>query len=324
VPKQRRRDKTTSAWEEPEEENNPAFHCIFQTRTGNSIRKSLPHAFPAPNPNFHCQYGTAKDAKVLHTNLVLGPDLSQDIGNRVIMFVQEFWDVFREEGVKMPIRGYEMVSNTGTHEPIAVQKPHCGLHEIPIMQKIIYKLLEMMFIRQDVTSPRASQITLAPKLHQEAVMDITGYIWRFCINYIRVNIVTRPAEYPIPRCGNAVVYGFGEATFFILLDAYSGYHQVKLSEASAIETALSAPHGRKYCCAVMPFGLRNCPVVFITMMHDLQELWIKMARKEGINFGLRNGTTIIIDNTFLFGVNTEASFVLARCVCLIARKCHLT
>jgi hypothetical protein len=182
----------------------------------------------------------------------------------------------------------------------------------------------MMFIRRDVTSPWASRITLAPKPHQEAVMDINEYIWRFCINYIRVNIVTRPAEYPIPRCDDAVMYGFGEATFFILLDAYSGYHQVKLSEASTIKTAFFAPHGRKYCWVVMPFGLRNCPVVFIAMMHDLQELWIEMARKEGIDIGLSNGTTIIMDDTFLFGVDIEASFVLARCVCLIARKYHLT
>ncbi len=155
-------------------------------------------------------------------------------------------------------------------------------------------------------------------------MNINEYIWIFCINYIRVNIVTRPAEYLILQCNNAVMNGFGEATFFILLDAYSGYHQVKLSEASAIKTAFFAPHERKYCWVVMPFGLRNCPAVFIAMMHDLQELWIEIARKEGIDMGLSNGTTIIMDGTFLFGVNIEASFVLARCVCLIARKYHLT
>jgi hypothetical protein len=190
VPKQRWRGKTTSAWEEPDEENDPAFDCIFQTRTGNSIRKSLPHAFPTPNPNFHCQYDATKDAKELLANLVLGQ-------------------------VKIPIRGYEMVIDTGNHKAIAVR--NYGLHEIPIMQKTIDKLLEMMFIRRDMTSTWASQITLAPKPHQEAVMDINEYIWRFCINYIQVNIVTRPAEYPVPRCNDAVMYGFGEATFLSYL-----------------------------------------------------------------------------------------------------------
>jgi hypothetical protein len=137
-------------------------------------------------------------------------------------------------------------------------------------------------------------------------------------------MITRPAEYPIPRCDDAVMYGFGEATFFILLDAYSGYHQVKLSEASAIKTAFYAPHGRKYCWVVMPFGLRNCPVVFIAMMHDLEELWTKMAREDGIDIGENNGTKIIMDDTFLFGVSVDNAFTLAKCVCLIARKYHLT
>jgi hypothetical protein len=40
----------------------------------------------------------------------------------------------------------------------------------------------------------------------------------------------------------------------------------------------------------MPFGLRNFPVVFIAMMHDLEELWTMMARKDGIDIGDNNGT----------------------------------
>ncbi len=56
-----------------------------------------------------------------------------------------------------------VIGTGGNHKPIAVPNPHYGLHKIPIMKKTIDKLLEMMFIRRDVTSPWASQITLAPK-----------------------------------------------------------------------------------------------------------------------------------------------------------------
>jgi hypothetical protein len=41
------------------------------------------------------------------------------------------------------------------------------------------------------------------------------------------------------------MYRFGEATFFILLDALAGYHQVKPSESSMMKTAFFAPHGQK-------------------------------------------------------------------------------
>ena len=122
-------------------------------------------------------------------------------------------------------------------------------------------------------------------------------------------MVTRPAKYPIPRCNNAVMYGFGEATFFILLEALSGYHQMMLSEASMLKTALFAPHGQ-YCWSVMPFGLMNTPPAFIAMMHDLKEIWTAIAKAHGIKRSVDNGTTIIIDNNFIYRVSIKHTFLM--------------
>lgn len=49
-----------------------------------------------------------------------------------------------------------------------------------------------------------------------------------------------------------------------------------------------------------------------------------MAEKEGINLSTDNGTTIIIDDNFIYGVSIEHAFILAHCVCLAARKYQLT
>jgi hypothetical protein len=179
--------------------------------------------------------------KELNKNLVLETTTSTSTNNRLIAFVKEFWDVFREEGVKIPVREYEMVIETGDHKPIAAKKPHYGMHEAPIMQKTIDSLLQLGHIAKDRTSPWGFRITLAPKPHQENVTDISEYNRRFCINYILLNKITRPAEYPIPQCDAAVMFGFGVALFFILLYAFSGYHQVKLSPASAAKTAFYVP-----------------------------------------------------------------------------------
>jgi hypothetical protein len=300
------------------------FEYIFHDRSGHSLRKRSAHAFPEPNPDFACRFDEAKNSQELAANLVLDPSLSTDTRNRIISFVKEFWDVFNEAGVKIPIQGYEMITETGNHKPIAVRKPHYGMHEAPIMQKTINKLLDLGFIAKDSTSPWGFRITLAPKPHQEAVVDIDEYIWRFCTNYICLNMVTRPAEYPIPRCDDAYQFGFGKATHFILLDAFSGYHQVRLSPASQIKTAFFAPYGRKYIWLVMPFGLRNAPVVFTAMMYDLKELWDTECEKAGVDPSHNEGTTIIIDDTFLYGVSEDRTYILLRCVCKIARKYHLT
>jgi hypothetical protein len=307
VPKQKWRAKTASIWEEEENDNaeHPNYYSTFQRKTGNSLWKSKSSALALapPNPNFNYVYCPDKDVDELDANLKLEPDMSVDMMNRVKAFVQEFWDVFRKEGVKIPLRGYKMVINTGKHKPVACRQPHYGLHETPIMQKTIVKLLDLGFVKPDSTSPWGARITLAPKPHQENITEMEDYIWRFCINYIRLNMVTRLAEYPIPRCNDAVMYGFGEATFFILLDASSGYHQVKLSWASMMKTAFFAPHGRKYCWVVMPFGLKNAPPVYVAMMHDLKELWTELAEANGIDTSVDNGTTIIIDDNFIFGVS---------------------
>jgi hypothetical protein len=126
-------------------------------------------------------------------------------------------------------------------------------------------------------------------------------------------MITRPAEYSIPRCDDAVMFGFGQAAHYILLDAYSGYHQIRLSTASAIKTAFYAAHGRTYMWVVMPFGLRNCPSVFIAMMHDLKELCTTECERAGIIPSHDEGTTIIMDDTLLYSVSMDHAFIIIRC-----------
>lgn len=107
------------------------------------------------------------------------------------------------------------------------------------------------------------------------------------------------------------MYGFGTANFFILFDAYSAYHQIRLSQCSIEKTALYAPHERKYVYVVMTFGLRNCPTIFIAMMHDLKHLWCEQCKIHGIKPDQDNGTTTIIDDNFIFSVTIDSIKVIA-------------
>jgi hypothetical protein len=93
---------------------------------------------------------------------------------------------------------------------------------------------------------------------------------------------------------------FGTATYFILLDAFSGYHQIQLSAASIVKKGFFAPRGCKYIWVVMTFGLQNCPVIFLSMMHDLHELWMQLCKEGGVPPSNNKGSTIIMDDTFLF------------------------
>eukprot|EP00957_Ditylum_brightwellii_P110173 8403739-Ditylum_brightwellii.AAC.1 len=86
--------------------------------------------------------------------------------------VIEFWEIFREDGVTTPVHNYELVIDTGDHQPIAVKKPHYGIHEVQVMEKSIKGLIDKGHITKNVTSPWAVCITFLPKPHQEEVKNI--------------------------------------------------------------------------------------------------------------------------------------------------------
>ena len=45
------------------------------------------------------------------------------------------------------------------------------------------------------------------------------------------------------------------------LDAYSGYHQIKMKESDQLATSFITPFGM-YCYVTMPFGLRNAGATY--------------------------------------------------------------
>ena len=242
---------------------------------------------------------------------------------RVEAIVKKYWSCFREDGLVVPIKGYEMVIDTGASPPLNCKKLHYGVRESPIMQKTIDNLLKTGFIIDDYDSPWNSNIVLAPKPHQEDCTEIDDFVWRFCISYVQLNLVTKIISYPIPRCDDAVMNEFGSAKYFILIDAYSGYHQIKMALCSIDKTAFSGPQGRKYKWVVLPFGLRNGPAVFTAMMYDLKRIWDEIISKK-IDLSKNNGTRIIIDDLFIFAESLENALFMLEVICQVAERYCVT
>ena len=77
-----------------------------------------------------------------------------------------------------------------------------------------------------------SMIVLAQKPHQEHITNISDFIWQMCVSYRKLNAVTKPFQFPIPRCDAAIaILGCGADEIWIIsLDARQGYHQVAVRE----------------------------------------------------------------------------------------------
>ena len=109
---------------------------------GHALRKPKDLVLPSIPTNM-IRYSDARNSEELNRNLVFDRDAPLQLKLRITEFVKDFWDVFQEDGVKLPVHGYKLVIDTGDHKPIAVKKPHYGQHEIPIMEKTINWLLSL-------------------------------------------------------------------------------------------------------------------------------------------------------------------------------------
>ena len=129
------------------------------------------------------------------------------------------------------------------------------------MRKAIAALQKVGHIHQIHDGHSLFKAVLAPKLHQEHVHHINDFVWRFCVNYVPLNLVTYIIAYPVPRCDSAVFVEIGNGLWLWLFDAPSGYHQLAVALESQEKLAFQGPNEIKWTYMVMPFGPTNRPAM---------------------------------------------------------------
>ena len=83
---------------------------------------------------------------------------------------------------------------------------------------------------------------------------------RFCTDFRKVNALTKPDSYPLPRIEDCIDR-IGHSKYVSKFDMLKGYWQVPLSERAKEISAFVTPDGL-YQYKVMPFGMRNVPATF--------------------------------------------------------------
>ena len=134
--------------------------------------------------------------------------------------------------------------------PIRAQPYRTGPFKRQIIADQVNKMLRMNVIRPS-HSAWASPVVIVPKKNGKA---------RFCVDYRRLNNVTKKDAYPLPRMDDCLD-SLGDATYFTSLDCTAGYWQVPLRDEDKEKTAFTCHYGT-FDYVTMPFGLTNAPATF--------------------------------------------------------------
>ena len=97
--------------------------------------------------------------------------------------------------------------------------------------------------------------------------------WRVCIDYRRLNEVTRKDHFPLPFIDQLLERIF-KNRFYCFLDGYSGYFQIEIAIEDQEKTPFTCPFGT-YAYKRIPFSLCNAPATFqrcmLSILNDMVE-----------------------------------------------------
>ena len=127
--------------------------------------------------------------------------------------------------------------NTGDNSPIyqrARRKPFALRGQV---KKMVQEMLDRGILCPSA-SPWASPIVFVRKPDGS---------YRFCVDYRRLNLVTRKDVFPLTRIEDLIDLLYG-ASIYICLDAFSGYWQVPLKESSKERTAFITQYLNSTLC----------------------------------------------------------------------------
>ena len=121
---------------------------------------------------------------------------------------------------------------------------------------IIYPISYRTWVSPTHVVPKKSGVTtvLNEKGEERPARLTTG--WRVCIDYRRLNEVTRKDHFPLPFMDQLLERISGHP-FYSFLDGYSGYFQSEIATEDQEKTTFTCPFGT-YAYKRMPFTLCNC------------------------------------------------------------------
>ncbi|CAN6712698.1 unnamed protein product [Malus baccata var. baccata] len=143
---------------------------------------------------------------------------------------------------------------------------------------VIYPISDSRWASPVQVVPKKSGVTVVKNEEQELVPTrvVTG--WRVCIDYRKLNAMTRKDHFPLPIL-DQMLERLAGYQFYCFLDGYSGYNQIVIAPEDQEKTTFTCPFGT-FAYRRMPFGLCNAPTTFQRCMDIISEEGIEVDKSK--------------------------------------------
>ena len=262
----------------------------LQVKDPNVVKETMPE--PPSTP-------TERSQQLLDRLKVTWDAISVEEGLKLKSLIDEYTDVFAIN--PMEVDRTDLVQHkidTGGQAPLRQPPRRIPFSSRAKVEKMVQEMLDTGIIEHS-SSPWASPIVLVSKQDGST---------RFCMDYRRLNAITKLDGFPLPRVDDSLDLLAG-MKYFTTLDLATGYWQVGMAPEAQEKTAF-VTHEGLYEFSVMPFGFCNAPATFQLLMEiTLQGL-------------VRHKCVVYLDDIMVIGRTFEDHLNNLREV-LKPKKCHL-
>ncbi|XP_057374752.1 uncharacterized protein LOC130695606 [Daphnia carinata] len=213
--------------------DNGKYQIVVENKSNRA--HALPRDSSLGEVEFSCQLigkvssgqESASPANPPDKECVPEPDVDPQYKKPLASLLNEFTDLFatKDSGLGSTSLITHFIDTEGKG-PIRLRPYRTGQGQKEELEKQIKEMLQANVIRHS-TSPWAAPVIL--------VVKKTGEM-RFCIDYRKLNNLTKKDSYPLPRIDSTLDRLYGKK-FFTTLDLASGYWQIELEESSKEKTA---------------------------------------------------------------------------------------
>jgi len=152
---------------------------------------------------------------------------------------------------------------------------------------IIYSISDSKWVSPIHVVPKRAGLTVVENKEGELEPTHIQSRWRVCINYRKLNVVTRKDHFPLPFIDQMVEH-LARHDYYCFLDGYPGYNQVPMGPEDQKKTMFTCPFGT-FDYLQMPFRLCNALATFqrcmISIFFDMVELFLEIFMDDFSVFG---------------------------------------